>query len=76
MLATPVQRNNESISETPKGKVDMLIELEDTNEDRTQIPQLQHTEHACGRDGPTAAADAARQRTSQMGKISSLWLSM
>lgn len=54
----------------------MLIELEDTNEDRTQIPQLQRTEHACGRDAPTAAADAARQRTSQMGKISSLWLSM
>ena len=37
MLATPVQRTNESISETPKGTVDMLIELGDTKEDRTQI---------------------------------------
>lgn len=76
MLATPVQRTNESISETPKGTVDMLIELGDTKEDRTQIPQLQRTEHAYGRNGPIAAADAARQRTSQTGKVSSLWLGM
>lgn len=76
MLATPVQRTNESISEMPKGSVDMLIELGNTKEDRTQIPQVQRTEHACGRDGPAAAADAAQQRTSQVGKISSLWLSM
>lgn len=52
----------------PKGTVDMLIELGDTKEDRTQIPQLQRTEHAYGRNGPIAAADAARQRTSQTGK--------
>ena len=76
MLATPVQRTNESISETPKGSADMLIEPGNTKEDRTQIPQLQRTEHACGRDEPAAAADAARQRTSQMGRISSLWPSM